>query len=121
MRLSRFQKWAAENGADLIEVEDYHYAVFERHERLTRWYGGLGYRPRAFVKVNEHVDRFTVEAGDELTVTVEEWVGSEQEDYSREVVSSTCHTGGGIQLTTTDGLKFIEVGEDGYRRTVTVE
>lgn len=132
MDLSRFKTWAEEHDAEIEEFEkedpisgytrNITRAVFSRMDESSRKDNGdFGYRATDYVEVNEHVDIWSAEAVDVLTLVQEEWVDPGQQEYSKKEVSRAGQNGGNLQMDTFGGLKFRETGVNGQVRQVTVK
>lgn len=134
--LSNFKKWAEEQNCELIKrekqlpgygsinatTETYFRAVFDRFDHPSGLDdGSIGFRAKEFVEVNEYGDKFSIRAGSHLLVTEEEWQDPGEQDYQKEEVNSAGQMGGEVEISNFDGLRFREVGSDGYVRQITVE
>ena len=128
LELREFKSWGEKMDAEVRVIEEDYtgyervYAVFEYNEpRITP--SGIVKTPKAYIKTTMHADEFWFEAGDSLDVTVEEWVGPSQDDYSlEENVQSTGPSGAESHANMWgDDFRVQEVAEDGWNRVITVE
>lgn len=130
-KIAVLKRWAEKHDAEFIrektqaswnpdvEINTFR-AVLERYD-LNMTPDGMARRPKAFIEVNGYVDQYEIRGGDSLEITEETWTDPCEQDYESRTVESTGQTGGEVQIDNWGGLRFLETGEDGYRRAVTIE